>query len=193
VIERRIDGRVIEAAEDQGWAWYELNRIDPSRGGSPRSEVDAFRLMAVFLAHWDNKEANQRLICPAGADGEGGGCTAPIAIMQDLGATFGPTKADLHNWRHGRIWKAGSGCIVSMEHLPWGGGTFPEVQITEGGRQHLLGLLQQLSDAQLRDLFTSSGIITLDQVNAESRDAEAWVTAFKDRVKQIRDAGPCPS
>lgn len=193
VVERRIDGRVIEASEDQGWGWYELNKIDPSRGGSSRAEVDAFRLMAVFLAHWDNKDANQRLICPAGSDQPGGGCAAPVAIMQDLGATFGPTKADLHNWRQGRIWKDGASCLVSMEHMPWGGGTFPETRISEAGRQHLLGLLQQLSDEQLRDLFVSSGMTTLDQVTSGSRHVESWIDVWKDRVKQINDAGPCPS
>lgn len=193
VVERRIDGRVIEATEDQGWGWYQLHSIDSARGGASRAEVDAFRLMAVFLNHWDNKDANQRLICPAGADGPDGSCTAPIAIMQDLGATFGPTKVDLHNWRHGRIWKDGASCIVSMEHLPWGGGTFPEAKISEAGRRHLLGLLRQLSDAQLKDLFDSSGITTVNQVNAESRRVGAWIAVFKDRVKQISDAGPCPS
>ena len=193
VVERRIPGRVIEASPDQGWGWFEVGKIDPARGGSSRSEVDAFRLMAVFLAHWDNKDANQRLICPTGADGPEGACTAPIAIMQDLGATFGPTKVNLHNWRQGRIWKDSASCLVSMEHLPWGGGTFPEAKISDAGRQHLLGLLEQLTDAQLRDLFESSGITKLEQVSAESRRVEAWVAAFKDRVKQIRDAGPCPS
>lgn len=193
VIERRIDGRVIEASEDQGWGWYEVNKIESARGGSSRAEVDAFRLMAVFLTHWDNKGPNQRLICPNGADQPGGRCAAPLAIMQDLGATFGPTKADLHNWRQGRIWKDGATCLVSMEHLPWGGGTFPEGRISEAGRQHLLGSLQQLSDAQVRDLFEASGMTTLDQVNAESRRVEAWIAVFKERVKQIKDAGPCPS
>jgi hypothetical protein len=193
VIERKLEGRVIEAVKDQGWGWYELERIDPARGGSSRSEVDAFRLMAVFLAHWDNKDANQRLICPAGADQPGGGCAAPIALVQDAGAMFGPTKVDLHNWRQTRIWKDGAGCLVSMEHLPYAGGTFPEWTISEGGRQLLLGLLQQLSDRQLQDLFDGSGITAHDQVSAEARRAAAWISVFKDKVKQIRDGGPCPS
>ena len=193
VIERRLEGRLIEASEDQGWAWFELQKIDAARGGSSIGEVDAFRLMAVFLTHWDNKSPNQRLICPAGSDRPDGTCAAPIAIMQDLGASFGPTKVDLHNWRQGRIWKDGAGCLVSMEHLPWGGGTFPEHRISEAGRQHLLQLLEQLSDSQLRDLFEASGITSLDQVSAESHHADAWIAVFKDRVQQIRDAGPCPS
>lgn len=193
VLERKIAGRVIEATTDQGWGWYELEKIDPARGGSSRAEVDGFRLMAVFLAHWDNKAANQRLVCPAGADRPDGGCAAPIALMQDVGATFGPTKVDLHNWRQTRVWKDGASCLVSMEHLPWGGGTFPERRISERGRQHLLGLLTQLFDAQLRDLFDGSGVTAHDQVSAEARSAAPWIAVFKDKVKQIRDGGPCPS
>ncbi len=105
VIERKLEGRVVEATEDQGWAWYELGRIDPAQGGSSRTEVDALRLMAVFLAHWDNKSPNQRLICPPDRERPDGTCVQALAIMQDLGATFGPTKIDLHNWRQGHIWK----------------------------------------------------------------------------------------
>jgi hypothetical protein len=193
VIEQKLEGRVIEAFEDQGWAWFELSRIDPARGGSSRAELDALRLMAVFIAHWDNKATNQRLVCRPGGDSAGGGCIQPLAIMQDLGATFGPSKIDLHNWRQGQIWKDGAACMVSMEHLPWGGGTFPETAISEAGRQLLLGLLEQLSDQQLIDLFDGSRVTWHDQFSAEARHADAWVRVFKQKVKQIKDGGPCPS
>ena len=66
LIERPLDGDKIEATKDQGWSWYELDAIDPKAGGSTRAEVDALRLMAILLAHWDNKGANQKLLCPAG-------------------------------------------------------------------------------------------------------------------------------
>ena len=191
VVERRLDGRIIEASEDQGWGWYELSSVDAARGGSTRAEVDALRLMAVFLAHWDNKAANQRLVCPEGADRPDGGCDRPLAIMQDLGATFGPLKMDLHHWRTGRIWKDAASCTVSMEQMPWGGATFPERRISEDGRQLLLGLLAQLSDGQLRDLFEGSRGTAVSQFNAEAASVAAWVEAFKSRVQQIRDAGPC--
>lgn len=193
VVEQKLEGRVIETFEDQGWAWYELDRIDPSQGGSTRAEVDAFRLMAIFLAHWDNKGTNQRLICPTGLDNPDGTCREPLAIMQDVGATFGPLKIDLHHWRTGRIWKDRATCTVSMEHLPWHGGTFPERQISESGRQLLLGLLEQLRDDQLRALFESARVPSFDQVSGEARRVESWVEAFKDRVDQIRKGGPCPS
>ena len=55
VIERPLEGEKIEATKDQGWSWYELEKIDPKAGGSSRAEVDALRLMAILLAHWDNK------------------------------------------------------------------------------------------------------------------------------------------
>lgn len=191
VVERRLGGRVIEAVEDQGWAWYELASVDPAHGGSSRAEVDALRLLAVFLAHWDNKAPNQRLVCPPGADRPDGGCDRPLAIMQDLGATFGPLKMDLHHWRTGRIWKDAAQCTVSMAHLPWGGATFPEARISEDGRQLLLGLLTQLTDGQLRDLFEGSRATSVSQLSAESSNFSAWVQAFRSRVQQIRDAGPC--
>lgn len=193
VVERKLEGEVIEAADDQGWAWYELDRIDPALGGSSKAEVDALRLMAVFLAHWDNKAPNQRLLCPEGAGRGEDGCAAPRAIIQDLGATFGPLKIDLHNWRQGQIWKDGATCTVSMAHLPWGGGTFPERRISEEGRRFLLTLLEPLTDQQLRDLFEGARVTTHDQVTAEARRAGSWVKAFKDKVAQIRAGGPCPS
>lgn len=193
VVERKLEGQVIEGVKDQGWAWFELDRIDPSRGGASPAEVDAFRLMAVFLAHWDNKAPNQRLLCPAGSENADGSCRQPLAIMQDLGATFGPLKIDLHNWRSGQIWKDGATCTVSMEHLPWGGATFPERRIGEAGRLMLLGLLEQLSDGQLEALFDGSRVTSYDQVTGDARRADAWVRVFRDRVDQIRKGGPCPS
>ena len=192
VVERRLEGRKIESPSTTGWAWFELGKIDPARGGSSRAEVDALRLMAMLLAHWDNKADNQRLLCPPSEDRPDGSCARPLAILQDVGATFGPTKIDLHNWRNTRIWADGASCTVSMKTLPFKGATFPDAKISEEGRRLVLGLLEQLSDQQLRDLFEGSRITSFDQVPAEGRRAETWVRVFKDKVQQIRDAGPCP-
>jgi hypothetical protein len=192
VVERRLEGRVVESFEDEGWAWFELDRLDPGRGGSSRTQVDAFRLMARFLAHWDNKSQNQRLICPPSQERSDGSCASPLAIMQDLGATFGPLKIDLHNWRRDRIWKDAATCTISMAHMPWGGGTFPEIRISEDGRQMLAELLGQLSIAQLRGLFDGARVTSHDQVTAAGRSADAWISTFLDKVDQITSAGPCP-
>jgi hypothetical protein len=78
-----------------------------------------------------------------------------------------------------------------MTHMPWGGATFLERRISEEGRRLLLGLLEQLSDRQLRDLFEGSRVTSHDQFSAEARQADAWVRVFKDKVRQIREAGPC--
>jgi hypothetical protein len=192
-VEERLAGRKIEAVDKQGWAWYELDKIDPARGGSPRAEVDAFKLLAIFLTHWDNKAENQRLVCLPGADTPDGGCTRALAIMQDLGATFGPAKLDLHNWRNNPVWADPETCRVSMEHLPFAGSTFPEQRISEEGRQFLLRLIEQLSPAQIAELFTASRVTTFDGIHAAGRNADAWVEVFLDKVRQIRSAGPCPA
>ena len=47
-VERNLDGEAIEVGHERGWAFYELEKIDPSRGGATRAEVDALRLMASF-------------------------------------------------------------------------------------------------------------------------------------------------
>jgi hypothetical protein len=190
VVEVRHEGVKVEAFKDQGWAWFELDSIDPARGGSPRAEVDALRLTAMLLAHWDNKAENQRLVCTSG-NPDAHGCRASVALIQDLGATFGPRKLDLENWRRTPIWRDARNCTVSMETLPYQGGTFPARQISEAGRQLLLGLVEQLTDQQLEELFTASRITSYDQVSAAARRPGAWVEAFKEKVKQIRDAGPC--
>jgi hypothetical protein len=153
--------------------------------------VDAFRLMAVLLAHWDNKAANQRLVCTAPGDAAHGTCARPLAMMQDLGSTFGPSKVDLHNWRRTPVWSDASSCRVSMKQLPWNGATFPDTELSEEGRQFALALLEQLSRDQLETLFTTSGFTSFDSINVDGRSARTWARAFTDKVDQIRRAGPC--
>jgi hypothetical protein len=192
VIERRLEGKKIEAFDDQGWAWFELDQINPDDGGASRAEADAFRLLAMLIAHWDNKSANQRLVCLPGGERPDGSCATPVAMMQDLGATFGPLKVDLGNWRRTAMWMDASSCTISMHTLPWGGATFPSHRVSEEGRLMLLGLLDQLTDTQLDALFRTSGITGHEHLTGQGRDARAWVRAFRDKVQQIRMAGPCP-
>ena len=191
IIERRMPGTIIEAQEDQGWSWFELDRIDPARGGSSRAEVDALRLLSVVLAHWDNKGPNQRLICPPGQDLPDGGCREPIAMIQDLGATFGPERVDLRNWREYPVWRDRETCTVSMQSLPFAGATFGERRISEEGRRLLAELLGQLSQRQLTDLFTAARFPLLDGISAEGLDPRAWTRAFQEKIKAVREGGPC--
>jgi len=170
-VERKFPGDSIETPAEKGWGFYELTRIDHARGGATTAEVDALRLIAVFLAHWDNKPANQRLIC----EDDHTPCGKPMAMLHDLGSDFGPYKADLDGWRNMPIWTDSTSCIVSMSNLPFDGGTFASVAISEAGRRLLATRLKQFTTAQVRALFRAAGFTELD----------SWVAAFEDKVRQI--------
>jgi hypothetical protein len=184
VVERPARGLPIVTPTVQGWAFYELSRIESRRGGAPRVHVDALRLMAVFLAHWDNKSENQRLVCLSAPPGSPPGrCARPFAMLQDVGATFGPEKVSLKDWAAAPIWQDRASCVVSMRPLPYEGATFPEVRIGEAGRRFLSDRLEQLSVEQIRALFATARVTDFDQ--SAGRNVEAWVETFQRKVREI--------
>lgn len=192
-VERPFPGKEIAAPGARGWSFYELDRIDPARGGASRAERDALRLMAVFLADWDNKAPNQRLVClPGGAD-PGDGCREPFALMQDVGATFGPLALDLEAWRQTPVWADPATCRVSMKSLPYHGATFVDTDISEGGRRLLASELTQLRDEQVRDLFGAAGFTQFEAGPEANRDLDGWVRVFKAKVAEIADRPACPT
>ena len=190
-IERKMHGRAITAGDVDGWTWPELDRIDPAAGGSSRAEVDALRLMAVFLNHWDGKASNQRLVCLDGDDSKDA-CARPFALLQDVGETFGPRGVDLEGWTRTHIWSDPATCRVSMKDLPYGGAGFVEGPISEAGRLFLGGLLRQLSHAQIVALFAGARFPEYVRQSPAGRNVENWAAAFEDRVRQIVDRSPCP-
>lgn len=198
VIERAVEGRRIETQKERGWTWHELEKIDPNAGGAPRAHVDALRLMAVFLNHWDNKAKNQRLLCLGEPDPKGrvfkqGRCDRPVAMVQDLGGTFGPDKLDLQRWTDSPMWADAASCTVSMKSLPFGGSTFPDTKISEAGRQFLAQRLKQLSTEQVHNLFEGARITQYPHRDASAADVDAWVRAFQARARSITDRAPCPT
>jgi hypothetical protein len=178
-VERNLEGEAIEVGNARGWGFYELKEIDPGQGGATRAEVDALRLIAVFLHHWDNKTANQRLTC---VGSKSANCAHPLAMIQDVGSNFGPKKADLENWKSRPVFSDRSACWLTMESMPYDGGTFEKIQITEEGRRLLGDRLKQLSHAQITSLFTAAQLDNVPQ----------WVAVFQDKVRQIADRPPCP-
>ena len=180
-VERRFGGLPIEAGEREGWAWFELDPIDPSLGAG-RAERDALRLAAMLLAHWDNKASNQRLVCLAPAPPAPSPCPRPFALINDLGATFGPNKVDLDHWKAAPIWTDRARCTVSMRQFPYSGSTFFDTTISEAGRQLIARQLTALSERQILSLFSA----------AHFPDERAWTAAFLDKVRQIADGAPCP-
>lgn len=211
IVERSHPGEKIEARRNEGWGWDELEQIDPKAGGASRAEVDALRLMAVFLAHWDNKPRNQRLLCldarrtapgnPTGVPDTGGprgasrnaagasatsgvsstACSHPLAMIADAGGTFGPDKVDLKGWSSTPIWLDRAACVATMKSLPYGGSTFHDVRISEAGRRLAADLFGALSEAQIRQLFSGARFPNVD----------GWVKAFVERRRLITDGPSC--
>jgi hypothetical protein len=193
-IERKFDGREIESDKIAGWAMFELDKLTPARGGAPRLHVDALRLFAVFVAHWDNKSENQRLVCVSQDDWDKNGrCEQPFLLLQDVGATFGPSKVDLEAWKAAPIWEDRSQCLTSMRQLPFNGATFGQARISEEGRRFLADKLAKLSDRQLTDLFTTARFDDPLGLFRRSSAIADWVSTFKARVRQISEGAPCPS
>jgi hypothetical protein len=184
-VERQLEGTEIAEGTREGWAFYELDHIDPSVGGT-RGEVDALRLMASFLAHWDNKAANQRLTCLDRVP-NGERCEQPLAYIHDLGSTFGPKKPDFDQWRATHVWSDASSCTLSMRALPYNGATFKDVRISEEGRRLLLRQLKGLSRSQIEALFATTRFTKA----AGGHDAKDWADLFEEKVQQIEKAGSC--
>jgi hypothetical protein len=191
-IEQKFEGRPIEAEGQPGWAFFELDTIDESKGGAPRAHVDALRLIAVFLAHWDNKPENQRLVCLSDSWAERTPCRRPFVLLQDVGATFGPRKVDRRAWEQARIWEDRATCTISMRDLPYDGATFESVRVSERGRRFLAGLLGQLTEAQLTDLFSGARFDKPRRPLKGTSPVSEWVRAFRARTRAISEGPPCP-
>jgi len=182
-IEVKADGQTIETKPDQGWSWQELDLVDEAAGGASRRERDALTLLAVLIQHSSNKAINQRVLCldePA--------CTQTRMIIVDAGKTFGRANllnddakaaVNFNEWSATSIWKDGRGCVGNLP--PSLSGTLAYPRIGEEGRALLAGLLNQLSDRQIQDLFEVARFTTRDP---HSSIAD-WVAAFKAKRAEI--------
>jgi hypothetical protein len=191
-LERRMDARPVETETVKGWSFYELDTVLAGQGGAPRAHIDGLRLMAVLLAHWDNKAENQRLVCLSEPWPEDTPCPEPFLLLQDVGGTFGPTKMDFDAWQKVPMWEDRASCTISMRHLPYEGATFGAATVTEPGRQFIGGLLAQLSDDQLTALFASARFGDQRGWLTRPTPVADWVRVFKQKVRAITDGPPCP-
>jgi len=197
VIERKMPGAEWPHDGKRGWAWNELDVVNPASGGASRAERDALKLLAVFLQHTDSKPEQQRILCVGQTRSQiRESCRRPFLMINDLGLTFGRANrmnsddggsVNLEAWRRTPVWKDAGGCTGNLPKSFTG--TLEDPVISESGRRFLADLLSQLSDRQLRELFeagrvqlrlrspgdVSSGFATIDE----------WVAAFKDKRAQI--------
>jgi hypothetical protein len=184
VIERPLEGAVFTGGE--GWAWWELDRVDPRDGGASQAERDALTLTASFLQHTDTKTEQQRLLClgepPARPAGQ---CARPLLMLNDVGLTFGAANflndngmgsANFQAWSAEPVWKDQARCTANLR--PSFSGTLSNPRIGEAGRQFLADLLTRLSDRQITDLFEVSRIAGRRREVAVLTNSEAPATAF---------------
>ncbi|MEO6222326.1 MAG: hypothetical protein ABIP90_03685 [Vicinamibacterales bacterium] len=190
--ERKMGGREIKVEPHEGWDWRELPRVDPAQGGATRAELDALRLIAIFMNHWDNKATNNRLVCEKSDAGDDpkARCDRPFLMLQDVGATFGPGKVKYEKWAGTPIWTDPGQCLVSLEAMPYHGGNFTPIRISEGGRRLLAGKLVQFSEHQIRSLF--EGAHFPPATGDGTGEVNGWVRTFQDKVRQITDQ-ICPA
>ena len=187
-VERKFEATPIEDDTREGWAWWELKS-----SAAPREELDSLRLLAVFLAHWDNKAENQRLVCLDPDEPNTTPCRDPLLMVQDLGSTFGPMKVNLSQWRQTPIWMDRSTCTVSMKMLPYGGGTFSDARIVDAARVRVGNALASFTDDELRAWLTTARFPQYYASTDDGKDLDAWLSAYRRRVNQIIDGAPCPS
>jgi len=190
-IERKLPGREIEGPEGAGWEWPELDAVDPAKGGAARAQRDALKLLAAMLQHTDSKSEQQRLICMGGG-GDKKKCQRPLMLVSDLGKTFGkanafnrdaPGSVNLEKWSASPIWADATGCRANLGRSLTG--TLDHPVISDAGRRFLVGLLRQLSDRQLHDIFTVARFP--QRAGAPTAGVEAWVAAFKVKVDQMAE------
>jgi hypothetical protein len=118
-------------------------------------------------------------------------------MVADLGDTFGRATAfnrdmassvNFQNWSKATVWrsKKNGACIGNLRKSMTG--TLENPRISEAGRQFLAGLLVQLSDAQLHDLFEVARFTRRDP----RWSVDDWVNAFKQKRNEIVNAHCAP-
>ena len=198
-VEHKMPGAAFHP--DDRWSWKDLDLVDEQVGGATRAQLDALRLLAVFIQHTDTKPEQQRLICLEQSKSDRNGkepmtCTHPFMLIQDLGVTFGrankynentPGSVNLANWSKTPVWKNGASCIGNLPKSATG--TLDNPAISEEGRAFLADLLVQLSDEQLHDLFDAARVTLRlrdpHEISSGFPTVDDWVAAFKEKRSQI--------
>ena len=198
VIERE-SGSAVEVPGYEGWAFPELDKIGNTPGGATRAQLDALKLLAVFIQHSDSKPGQQEIVCAEGRkreDAKGNEtCAQAWLVIKDLGGSFGKatlrntSKMKLSDWDSTVIWKDSKQCIGEMPRSFTG--SLEDPKISEAGRSFLATQLSKLSDRQIRDLFTVSNVVKrgeqIDGADGKKRrvTVDDWARVFKRKRSEI--------
>jgi len=197
--------------EEQGWSWKELDSVN----GLPSYERDGLKLLAAFMKHSDNKPPQQRLVCdkvhvdqktqPFTTT-----CDNSIMLVQDVGATFGSggwftsnsgAKMNFHNWSSTKLWKkvgtdgAPQQCQAVLRKSLTAHDGLSDPIVSEEGRRFDAGLLCQLSDQQVQELFKASRVAQKPEYHNrdgsfksgmdEASIIQQWMEAFKEKREDL--------
>lgn len=212
-IEEALDAEPIQERKHQGWSWKSLKLVDQNLGGASKAEIDALRLLNAFVQNADNKGKQNALACPRDelVEGDAGRvtCRRPILYVDDLGSVFGrggfttgyAGRVDYAGWEERPVWRNRDSCRARLAAI--GGifrrSTLRDPVIGEAGRALLSRQLEQLSDAQIADLFRAARIERLHQTIPDGasgrRDVtlEDWVELFKKKRAEITQHPGCPA
>jgi hypothetical protein len=194
MVERKFSKRELS----DRWTWHELHLTDESAGGATIAERDALTLLAVLLQHGDSKPEQQRIVCADPTPAADGTCQTPMMMIHDLGMTFGRANrwnsdsrgsANLTAWSSTPVWKDHDGCVGNLSGS-WTG-TLKNPVISEAGRAFLAGLLMQLTETQLHDMFEVARVNLRPRTPDDPRTGlptiDEWVNAFKQKRVQIAE------
>lgn len=196
-ISRHLAGEPVEVSPREAWSLDELDDVDAQAGGATQAEVDALKLLLVFVHHGDNNPTQQRLLCePDDKD-----CRRPVMYVTDLGGTFGGHDyiPSYRAWaKKASLWKDKAKCVADFSD-----GTDPhfvDPKISEAGRRLLADQMARLSDKQVRDIFAAGrfdllGKLDYPVVGKDGRPHPAtlddWAALLKKKRQELVDTR-CP-
>lgn len=160
------------------------------KAGSPRAEIDAFKLWLAFIDHGDTKADNQKFSCLDSSKNPDGSRTCKegqaVYYVSDMGSTFGYSSSSESKARL-KSWQGKDPIKVSGGHCTTTAKSVGDTSISEGGRALLASGLQRLLDAEKAD-----GLITrvfrASRNDERDQAAEAWTAEFQRKAKTIIDA-----
>jgi hypothetical protein len=158
--------------------------------GTPRAEIDAFKLWLAFIDHGDTKTDNQRFACLDSTKNDDGtrSCKPGQAVyyVSDMGSTFGHNSASEKKARLD-VWKGKDPIKVSSGRCTTTAKGVGDANVSEAGRQLLATGLQRLLEAE-----KSNGLIirVFRASRNQERDQapEVWTMEFERKAKTIINA-----
>jgi hypothetical protein len=200
--------------EEQGWSWTELDTAN----ARPTYERDGLKLLGAFMKHSDNKPPQQRLTCKKVSVDQSTNpftttCDDPVMLVQDVGATFGgggwftsngSAKMNIGVWSSKKLWKksgrdgAPAQCQATLTKSLTAHDGLSDPIISEEGRRFDAGLMCQLSDHQIEELFRASRAAQMPEYHNhdgsfkpgidEATVIRKWVEAFKEKREELAAA-----